>query len=121
MLCFECVFYLDLNQSQWSSGGAFTAVPASSFYRAPTHFRGSPFSVSVYPAATCGSLSIAFGPGVSLSTAGSVSTFYIQARDFLGNVKQDANLNDEFVARVRYHDGISRDGHGTVRAIGNGR
>ena len=113
--------YLDLNQSQWSSGGAFTAVPASSFYRAPTHFRGSPFSVAVFPAATCGSLSMAFGPGVSLATAGVASTFYIQARDFLGNVKQDANLNDEFVACVRYHDGISRDGHGTVRAIGNGR
>lgn len=75
----------------------------------------------MYPAATCGSLSIAVGPGVSLATAGVVSTFYIQARDFLGNVKQDTNSYDEFVARVRYHDGVSRDSHGTVRSIGNGR
>jgi hypothetical protein len=39
----------------------------------------------------------------------------------LGNFKQDTSLVDEFVARVRYHDGISRDGHATVSSIGNGR
>ena len=110
-----------LTRIQWSSGGSFNSVPVSSFFRSPSHFRGSPFAAVVYPASTCGSLSVALGSGISLATAGVASTFEIQACDFLGNFKQDASLADEFVARVRYHDGISKDGHATVSSIGNGR
>jgi hypothetical protein len=106
---------------QWSSGGAFTDVPASSFYRAPSHFRGSPFSLVAYPAATCGSLSTVSGSGVSLATAGVASTFFIQARDFLGNVKQDTQASDEFVAFVRHHDGVTKDRYASVSSVGNGR
>ncbi len=113
-------FYL-LIFTQWSSGGAFTDVPASSFYRSPSHFRGSPFSAVVYPAATCGSLSTVFGTGISLATAGVASTFFIQARDFLGNAKQDSPAADEFVALVRHHDGVSLDTYATVSSTGNGR
>ncbi len=107
---------------QWSSGGAFSAVPASAFYtKTLLHFHGSPFSAVAFPAATCGSLSMALGPGVSLATAGVMSTFLIQARDFLGNIKRDAQNPDEFVVRVRYHDGVTRDGRGAVSALGDGR
>jgi hypothetical protein len=62
-----------------------------------------------------------FGSGISLATAGVASTFTIQTRDFLGNVKNEATSSDMFVALVRYHDGNSRDGHATVTFIGNGR
>jgi hypothetical protein len=74
----------------------------------------------VYPAATCGSLSTVFGTGVSLATAGVASTFFIQARDFLGNVKQETK-SDEFIALLRHHDGVSKDSFATVSSIGNGR
>jgi hypothetical protein len=95
----------------------FTYVPSSRLFSEATSIQGSPFSTTVFPAMTCGSLSILNGDGLSLATAGVRASFTITARDHLGNAV--SNVNDMFTARVRFGViGSVRDVVATVTASG---
>jgi hypothetical protein len=95
----------------------FTYVPSSRLFAEATSIQGSPFSSTVFPAMTCGTLSILNGDGLSLATAGVKASFTITARDHLGNVV--SNVNDMFAARVRFGViGTVRDAVATVTASG---
>ena len=99
----------------WQSASQPMApVPSTRLFALPQHVRGSPFAMTVYPAASCGSTSTARGDGVSLATAGAMASFSIVARDHLGNVR-GVSGNDRFV--VRAHDGrmyAQRDVHASI-------
>ena len=49
------------------------------------HVAGSPFSMQSFPAQTRSSHSVAFGPQLSVSTAGNLTEFYVLAKDTYGN------------------------------------
>ncbi len=83
----------------WSSAAIPLAlVPSQRLFASTFHISGSPFSVAVAPSITCGTTSIAFGSGLTVSTAGVASSFTIQAKDALGNNVTTAS--DAFVVRV---------------------
>ena len=97
-----------------SSSQPLTIVPSENLFSLPQHVKGSPFTLTVYPAGICGTTSIARGDGLSLATAGSVATFSIIARDHLGNVR-GASEEDIFVVRARHgSDFHRRDIHGSL-------
>ena len=97
-----------------SSSQPLATVPSENLFSLPQHVKGSPFTLTVYPANTCGATSIARGQGLSLATAGSVATFSIIARDHLGNVR-GASDQDIFVVRARHGSDFNRrDLHATL-------
>jgi hypothetical protein len=93
----------------------YTFIPASRLFSEATAIQGSPFSTTVFPAMTCGTLSMSNGHGLSLATAGMKASFAITARDHLGNVVP--RNDDLFTARVRFGTiGSARDVIATVSA-----
>jgi hypothetical protein len=92
-------------------------VPSDRLFSTAAAVAGSPFTATVFPALTSGTVSTATGSGLSLATAGSPATFTIQAKDHLGNAKTTAD--DIFVVRARHNADYSRRNIlGTVTALG---
>ena len=91
-------------------------IPSTSLFSASAPVAGSPFAAAVYPAATSGTVSTAFGAGLSVATAGVEAAFTIQARDHLGNPKTTSD--DTFVVRARHNaDYTKRNIVGSVRSL----
>lgn len=65
---------------------------------------GSPFGLTIYPGPPCSVTSTASSQALSIATAGTGSTFTIQARDMYGN-ERGVHVGDNFVARVRQYYG----------------
>jgi hypothetical protein len=87
--------FIDDFALEWShSGASMTHIPTSALFTA-NHVSSSPFLISVEPHATCGSMSFASSPGVSLATSGIATVFTLTARDHLGNRRFSSD--DEFV------------------------
>jgi len=84
-----------------SSSTPLVLVPSSSLFRSATDLQGSPFTATVFPARTSGTISIAIGQGLSLATAGKAASFVVQARDHLGNLK--TTTDDVFVVRAKFN------------------
>jgi hypothetical protein len=97
---------------------AAVIVPSDRLIGYTAHVAGSPFTSTVFPALTCGSLSTATGQGVSLATAGIPASFTIVAVDHLGN--RATSSTDVFTVRARYATTTDSDVVGTVLALGNG-
>jgi hypothetical protein len=90
-------------------------ISTSRLFSGATSVQGSPFSATVFPAMTCGSISLSNGNGLSLATAGMAASFMITARDHLGNLV--SRSDDMFTARARYGTvGSVRDVMATVTA-----
>ena len=70
------------------------------------HISGSPFQLDAQPAATRASHSVAFGPQLTLSTAGNVSEFYILAKDTYGN-EQHVSAGGNFSVLLRSADAVA--------------
>jgi len=68
------------------SGGSASAISSSSLFVAEDVV-GSPFTVSIDPAATCAASSLVSGNGLSISTSGIASTFDIVAMDAYDNLR----------------------------------
>jgi len=95
-------------------------IPSTALFSVADPIAGSPFAASVYPARTSGTVSTAFGSGLSVATAGVEAAFTIQARDHLGNPKTAAD--DTFVVRARHNaDFTKRNIVGTVRSLSGNR
>jgi hypothetical protein len=95
----------------------YTSIPTSRLFSEATSIEDSPFSTTVFPALTCGSLSISNGVGLSLASAGVKASFSITARDHLGN--SALRSDDLFTARARFGTiGSVRDVIGTVSYSG---
>jgi len=95
-------------------------IPSTSLFSAADPVAGSPFAAAVYPARTSGTVSTAFGSGLSVATAGVEAAFTIQARDHLGNPKTTAD--DTFVVRARHNaDFTKRNIVGSVRSLSGNR
>jgi hypothetical protein len=93
----------------------YTAIPTSRLFSEAIPISGSPFSSTVFPAMTCGSLSISNGHGLSVASAGFKASFSITARDHLGNLVTKSD--DMFTARARFGTiGSTRDVIATVSA-----
>jgi hypothetical protein len=92
----------------------FTKDP-NNLKRQSSGVQGSPFSATVFPARTSGTVSIATGQGLSLATAGSAASFTIQAKDHLGNLK--TNTDDVFVVRAKFN---GKSSYPTVTPFTNG-
>ena len=90
-------------------------ISTSRLFSGATSVQGSPFSATVFPAMTCGSMTVSNGDGLSLATAGLAASFMITARDHLGNLVSKSD--DMFTARARYGTvGSVRDVIATVTA-----
>lgn len=98
-----------------SSSTSMALVPSSSLFRAAADVQGSPFTATVFPARTSGTVSIAQGQGLSLATAGKTSSFTVQAKDHLGNLK--TTTDDVFVVRAKFN---GKHGHPTSTPFTNG-
>ena len=95
-------------------------IPSTALFSAADPVAGSPFAAAVYPALTSGTVSTAFGSGLSVATAGVEAAFTIQARDHLGNPKTTSD--DTFVVRARHNADFSkRNIVGTVRSLSGNR
>jgi hypothetical protein len=81
----SAVITLDRMCLQWKYNSSFLPIPSSNLYSNANHVRGSPFSLTVHPAAFCATASRAFGSGISLATVGQTTTFFILLRDVFGN------------------------------------
>jgi hypothetical protein len=103
-------------QLRWmSTSQTLGVIPRERLFSLPQHVKGSPFTLTVYPAQSCGATSTARGNGLSLSTAGVFASFSIIARDHFGNVR-GASANDRFVVRARYGGSRPRrDVHASVQ------
>ena len=82
---------------QGPSVGSST-IPSTRMFTRLQPLRGSPFTVTSSPAATCASTSTARGPGLSLATAGVAASFTITAYDHLNNLR--TTTTDTFCVRV---------------------
>jgi hypothetical protein len=104
----------------WSGPSLATAtVPSTRLFTKMQPLRGSAYSVTSWPAATCASTSIASGPGLSLVTAGVAASFAITALDHLGNRR--TTTDDVFCVRVSppAASGVAAS-TGTVTSVGPG-
>jgi len=81
---------------------SYTATQAKAYELFVKHsndnIMSSPYTMSLYPAITCGTMSSATGTGLTAATTTSISVFTIQARDEYSNLKTQGG--DTFVARV---------------------
>ena len=84
-----------------SSSTSIALVPSSSLFRSASDVQGSPFTATIFPARTSGTISIATGLGLSLATAGTAASFTVQAKDHLGNLK--TTIDDIFVVRAKFN------------------
>jgi len=86
----------------WESSSTSRAlVPSHNLFRSASDVQGSPFTATVFPAMTSGTISIAQGQGLSLATAGKAASFTVQAKDHLGNLK--TTTDDIFVVRAKFN------------------
>jgi hypothetical protein len=83
-------------------------VPSKHLWAVDAAIDHSPFTLRVYPAAMCATQSITWGQGLTLTTAGVLSHFTIQAKDQWGNNK--TLIEDPFVVYMQ------QDGHRSVVA-----
>ena len=81
----SAVLTLDRMCLQWKYNSSFLPIPSSNLFSNANHIKGSPFSLTVHPAAFCATVSRAFGSGISLATVGQTTTFFILLRDVFGN------------------------------------
>lgn len=110
---------LNLNRFclQWAYNSSFSQIPSSNLFSNSHHIRGSPFSLTVFPAAFSASASRAFGSGVSLATCGQASTFFILLRDSFGNnVTYNQSLHG-FAVHLRYRFTVPSFGKSLSRGI----
>jgi len=84
-----------------SSSTLLTLVPSSCLFRSVFDVQGSPFTATVFPARTSGTISVARGQSLSLATAGTAASFTVQAKDHMGNLK--TTTDDIFVVRAKFN------------------
>ena len=63
-----------------STSRSLEVVPSYRLFSQSSHVAGSPFQTTVFPALTSGAVSVAYGQGLSLATAGNPAAFTIQAK-----------------------------------------
>jgi len=103
---------------QWKTpiSSAFQIVSTLNLYTRERHVTGSPFNLTVLPGMACGTTSLVYGNGISLATAGLLSSFTIRAMDAFGNGPVTGNA--DFVVRVRSQwDSSKTDLYGDVAVI----
>jgi hypothetical protein len=103
------------------NGGAKVVVPDHVFFSDSTSISGSPFTVTVFPAMVCGTLSTASGNSLSIVTAGMAASFTITSKDYMGNRRTDSK--DEYIVFTRANSAfptLNIDNLGTVVPQGNG-
>ena len=102
-------------------GPSFTesVISSNRLFSIASSVAGSPFTATVFPALTSGTVSTAAGSGLSLATAGIPAMFTIQAMDNLGNARTSSD--DIFVVRARHNADYSRRNIiGTVTPVAGG-
>uniref|UniRef100_A0A7S0EWB6 PA14 domain-containing protein n=1 Tax=Hanusia phi TaxID=3032 RepID=A0A7S0EWB6_9CRYP len=95
--------------------GSFTLQNAKGYEVFVKHgndnVKGSPFTLTVKPATTCGTTSTIRGTGLTMSSISPTkSAFTIQARDQFGNAKTTGPNQQEFIVRVVRTSGINKQG-----------
>lgn len=74
-------------QVEWEASGVSQAViPSGNMYRMYLP-DGDPYSVTVHAAVPCASTSTISGPGLSITTAGTLASFTLTARDAFSNLR----------------------------------
>eukprot|EP00961_Rhodomonas_salina_P120430 1620791-Rhodomonas_salina.1 len=102
-------------QLRWSAGGSpflrDQIVPSDRLFFAPDSLGNSPFlaSISVQPGPGCASLSTPYGMGMTIGTAGLLSSFAIASRDAFANERREGT--DVFVAQLFQSDQASDSAH----------
>jgi len=104
-----------------AASNTWFSMPTGSMYVA-FHTLGSPFAVAVAAAPTCAAASTKEAQSISLSTAGQLASFTIQARDQYGLAKSSATVAAGWLGNLRDGSGDAFDfalmSGATVPAVG---
>jgi len=112
------VLTLDKMCLQWSyNTSSFLPIPNLNLFSKSRNISGSPFSLTVHPAAFCASTSRAFGSGISLATSGQPTSFFILLRDSFGNNVSYNQSVHRLAVHLRYRIRVPKFGKSLSRGV----